>query len=183
VVLLLMASLSNVVGYQSVKSTVNDSPLFNVRTQRATNQQQNTLLSQYLGKGKMANIYFSNRNNTTELLKRVMELISKMDDSSYEQLMNLCLQKIKKDDAQRNHKANKITRLFRQLKTKPEITDQVIPKNNNLLYTMPLPAPSICYWEPGCILWVLLLELYFLIICRRTAAVACQTLFEPCNVS
>jgi hypothetical protein len=52
VVLLVVASLGNVVGYQSVKSTVNDSPLFATRTERATNQQQNTLTSQYIGMGR-----------------------------------------------------------------------------------------------------------------------------------
>ena len=53
VVLLVLGSLTNVVGYQSVKSTtVNDSPLFNMRTQRATNHEQNILTFQYLGMGK-----------------------------------------------------------------------------------------------------------------------------------
>ena len=58
VVLLVLGSLSNVVGYQSVKSTVNDSPLFQTRTQRATNQQQNIITSQYLGKGKGNLLHF-----------------------------------------------------------------------------------------------------------------------------
>ena len=53
VVLLVMGSLSNVVGYQSVKSTVNDSPLFSMRTQRAINMDGRRLLtSEYLGKGE-----------------------------------------------------------------------------------------------------------------------------------
>ena len=34
VVLLMRGSLTNVVGYQSVKSTVNDSPLFQTRMQK-----------------------------------------------------------------------------------------------------------------------------------------------------
>ncbi|MCJ7698445.1 MAG: hypothetical protein MUO73_08980 [Thermoplasmata archaeon] len=53
VVLLVLGSLTNVVGYQSVKSTVlSDSPLFSVRTKRAINQVGgDTLTFNYLGKG------------------------------------------------------------------------------------------------------------------------------------
>ncbi len=60
-ILLVLGSLTNVVGYQSVKSTVNDSPLFQTRTQRATNQQRNFITSQYLGKGKTGNLFLSQR--------------------------------------------------------------------------------------------------------------------------
>ena len=57
VVILVLGSLSNEVVYQSEKSTnVNDSPLFTTRTQRATNQHQNIITSQYLGKG-IGNLY------------------------------------------------------------------------------------------------------------------------------
>ncbi len=53
VVLLVLVSLSNVVGYQSVKSTmVNDSPLFRIRTQRIIHQQGNMKTSQYPEEGK-----------------------------------------------------------------------------------------------------------------------------------
>jgi len=53
VVLLVIASLTNVVGYQSVKSTaLSDSPLFRIRTQRTIHQQRNMITSQYLGEGK-----------------------------------------------------------------------------------------------------------------------------------
>jgi len=53
VVLLVMGSLSNVVGYQSVKSsTVNDSPLFKTRTQRMLHHRQTMITTHYLGEGK-----------------------------------------------------------------------------------------------------------------------------------
>jgi hypothetical protein len=83
VVLLVLGSLSNVVGYQTVMSTsVNDSPLFQTRTQKATNQQQNSINPQYLFYyafvwgyyEKMAkdiyffNIWNSNTNDTINVL-------------------------------------------------------------------------------------------------------------------
>ena len=52
VVLLVLGSLSNAVGYQSVKSTVNDSPLFRIKLQRLFHDQQNKITYRYLGGGK-----------------------------------------------------------------------------------------------------------------------------------
>jgi len=52
VVLLVLGSLSNVVGYQSVKSTVTDSPLFRVKIQRFLHNQPNKITYRYLGEGK-----------------------------------------------------------------------------------------------------------------------------------
>ena len=53
VVLLVMGSLTNVVGYQSVKSTtMSDSPLFCIRSQRILHHKQNMITTQYLGQEK-----------------------------------------------------------------------------------------------------------------------------------
>jgi hypothetical protein len=52
VVLLVLGSLSNVVGYQSATSTsTTKSPLFSIRTQKAINKGSNILTSNYLGQG------------------------------------------------------------------------------------------------------------------------------------
>src|SRR5512136_1622086 len=96
-VLLVLGSLSNVVGYQSVKTTVNDSPLFQTRTQRATNQQQNILTSQYLGMEKGNLWQFPIRDSRTERIKKAINIISKMDDKTFERFTELCIQRIKQD--------------------------------------------------------------------------------------
>jgi len=88
VILLVLGSLSNVVGYQAVNSTaVNDSPLFKTRTQRATEQQQNILTAQYLGKGKGKLLYFPMRDNKTEVLKNFFDSIKKMDDATFQRFL------------------------------------------------------------------------------------------------
>jgi len=87
VVLLVLGSLTNVVGYQSVKSTtVNDSPLFQTRTQRATNQQQNIVTSQYLGMGKETHIYLPDRDKRIESINIILNYIKRMDDKSLRRL-------------------------------------------------------------------------------------------------
>jgi len=96
VVLLILGSLSNVVGYQSVKSSaMNESPLFIIRTQRATSQQQNIITSRYLGKGNGNLLYFPLRNNKTELLKNIFESIKKMDDATFQRFLILIKQHLR----------------------------------------------------------------------------------------
>ncbi|MBE3093907.1 MAG: hypothetical protein IMZ52_02665 [Actinobacteria bacterium] len=97
VVLLILGSLTNVVGYQSVQSSgVNESPLFFVRTKRAINQEsKDTITSNYLGKGNGNLLYFPLRNNKTELLKNIFESIKKMDDATFQRFLILIKQHLR----------------------------------------------------------------------------------------
>ena len=96
VVLLVLGSLTNVVGYQTVKSTaVNESPLFSLRTQKANNYLNNVISSQYLGKGKDSLLQFPIRDNKTELLKTVFESIKNMDDATFQRFLVLLRQCLK----------------------------------------------------------------------------------------
>ena len=96
VVLLVLGSLSNVVGYQSAQSSgVNESPLFSIRTQKANNHLKNVISSHYLGKGTDALLQFPIRNNKTELLKTVFESIKKMDDATFQKLLSSIKQRLK----------------------------------------------------------------------------------------
>jgi hypothetical protein len=88
VVLLVMGSLSNVVGYQSVKSTVNDSPLFNVRTQRASNQQIGIFKSDYLGKGRETNLDISRKDIKEEYIDKIINFFIRMDAESFNKFVN-----------------------------------------------------------------------------------------------
>jgi len=160
VVLLVLGSLTNVVGYQSVKSTaVNDSPLFKTRTHKAINQQQNIITSQYLGMGKGTLLQFPTRDNKTESLKKVIEFISNMDDKTFSQFTELCIQRVRQDSSLRNINHNEIVQALYLLKTKPEtIINSFINRNNQnitsseyyTIYNL-FPGCTINNWFPGCI--------------------------------
>jgi hypothetical protein len=119
VVLLILGSLSNVVGYQSVKSTVvNDSPLYSVRTQRATEQQQNILTSRYLGKENGNLLYFPVRDNKSESLKNFFESIKKMDDATFQKFLTFVKQHILEttslNERQLHEIKNELTKIRKQ---------------------------------------------------------------------
>jgi hypothetical protein len=149
VVLLVLASLGNVVGYQSVKSTVNDSPLFETRTQRATNQQQNTLTSQYIGMGRGTFLQFSIRDSQIEQLKKAIEIVSKMDDTTFARLTDLCIQRVRQDDSLKDTNPNEIKQMLQTLRTKPEI---ILNSFSNRNEPGTISFITVCPWFPGCIL-------------------------------
>ena len=122
VVLLVVGSLTNVVGYQSVQSSgVNESPLFSIRTQRATNQQQNILTSQYLGMGKGNLLQFPFRDNRTEQMKKAIDIISKMGDKTFAQFIELCIKKARQDNTLQGISDYQIVQALLLLKTNPKV--------------------------------------------------------------
>jgi len=156
VVLLVLGSLSNVVGYQSVKSTtVSDSPLFQTRTQRATNQQQNSITSQYLGMSKESFLQFPFRDDKTEQLKKVIDIISKMDEKTFERFTELCIRRARQDNNLREINSNDIIRALILLRTEPRMVMNSIVIRNNQDKTAS-PSNTLCHPIPGCIfIWVI----------------------------
>ena len=149
VIILILTSLTNVVGYQSVKSIENDSPLFQTRTQRATNQQQNTFTSQYLGMGKKSHLPFPFGDNRIEQLNKVIDIISNMDDTTFARFIELYIQKVRQDTTLKHTNSAKIIQALHLLKTKPEIIINSFTNRNNQ-EILPTYDPTFCAWFPGC---------------------------------
>jgi hypothetical protein len=184
-ILLVLGSLTNVVGYQSVKSTVNDSPLFQTRTQRATNQQQNSITSQYLGMGKGILFQFPMRDNRTESLIKAIEYIGKMDDETYERFTERCIQRIQQDKSLKDANSTNIMKALILIKTKPTLIIYSLMNRNNQKITSGIVI-SICdHWFPGCILidiltfmWITFILIWDTVwagetLCRVTCAAEC----------
>jgi len=181
VILLILTSLSNVVGYQTVKSTVNDSPLFQTRTQRATNQQQNLLTSQYIGMDRGNPLQFPLRDNRTEQLKKVIDIISKMDDTTFTQFTELCIQKARQDDTLRGICRFQITQVLHLLKINPDAIMNFITEKDNLNMTsgyLTCDIPIVCLgflllWPIWSLIWFIFVELPGLLF--PTHAYSCRS--------
>jgi hypothetical protein len=157
VVLLILGSLSNVVGYQSIQSSgVDDSPLFSVRTQRATNQQQNTITSLYIGKGMKASIQFPRRDNKTELVIKAIKDISKMDEETFTRFTVLCIQ-AQHNTNFNNANTNEIRQALQLLRIKPDIIIDLLMNRNKLNIT--IKFPKICFIRD-----IIIIIYYFVLI-------------------
>jgi hypothetical protein len=152
VILLILTSLTDVVGYQSVQSSdVNFSPLFSVRTQRATNQRQNILTSHYLGKGRY-NMPFPLRDSRTAMIQRFIEQIRSMDNDTFNRFIDNAVNRINHKDNLKGIGATELINGLRQLK---ESSHNIIvykdKKEGRRAVTYSEFAPTIC-WFPGCLL-------------------------------
>ncbi len=150
-IFLILSSFSNVVGYQSVKSVVsNDSPLFRTKTQNAINQQPNVITFRYLGKGEKNSLYFPMRDNRTELFKRTVEYINKMDNNEFSHFKALFIQKVKQEKISCDTNPDEITQILQLLRKKSEIIKHIIINKNYKAITS-FDFYTICHWIPGCI--------------------------------
>jgi len=187
VVLLVLGSLSNVVGYQSVKSTtVNDSPLFQTRTQRATNSQQNIITTKYLGIGNVNQLQFPTRDDNTESMIKAIRIIDQMDNKTYTRFTEWCIQKIGTDTSTRDMNPIEILQSLFLVKAKPQIIINFLLDKNDQDITSGV-IRSICHdWFPGCIAFsilsyilesivILLSIIYFKFISY------CSDTYSPCG--
>ena len=82
-VVLVLAGLSPVVGYNSVESGVKDSPLFHLRTQRAIDKGQNIQTCTYLGKGIATDILFPRQDSSAKMVQRVINRLRSMEEEEF----------------------------------------------------------------------------------------------------
>ena len=156
VVLLVLGSLSNVVGYTSVKSTVNDSPLFQTRTQRATNQQQTIITFDYVGNEKNT-LIIPPQASQIENIQKIIDKIRQMDDNTFHLFTELCVKKIKQEKSFQNINPNDIVKtlvLIKKQSSSYPLLQQI--KIQNEWDTINLY--TVCFWFPGCLLYLILVS-------------------------
>ncbi len=178
VVLLVLASLSNVVGYQSIKSTaVNDSPLFSVRTKRAINEENKSILTfNYLGKGQYP-ILIPQRDNEAELVRKFIDKIRAMDDDTFNKFIGTIINQINHRDNLKDIDVKESIKGLRQLRENPQ-NNIVYKETDNANRTYFHDFYITACWFPGCIIFlvfwfiiVIILNIIFLTV--QTCSAIC----------
>jgi len=160
VVVLVLTSFSPVVGYNSVELSVKESPLFNVRTKRAINEESEILTCNYLRKGQLMS--FPQRNSKTALIQKAINKISIMDDTAFNRFTKLIINRAYQDERIKNEDIGEIVPALNLLRNNP---DEV---NKYIIYgDKSLTGYYFCTindnWIPGCFI-LFLLEILFIII-------------------
>lgn len=138
-------SLTSVVGYQGVEYSLKESPLFNVRSGRAINEDSGEFFYDYVGNGNTSNLLIPDRDKEEVSMQRLIDKIIKMDDETFNQLINLIINKVKQDNKFKNEiDETAMIDLFK-LRNNP----QIINKNYDKQDTTFEPIPTIC-WFPFC---------------------------------
>lgn len=151
VILIILASYSNVVGYDAFTShPLNESPLFTIRKQNAFNQnEENRIISEYLGKGENIPIMISKRTDNLEKVQDVIYRIKLMDDNTFKIFVKTVFYKLSQQGKNDDLESDEIINELYQLRS----TSKIIERKN--LYADGdrtwLATPTFC-WFPGCIL-------------------------------
>ncbi len=173
VVLLVLGSLSNVVGHQSVKSTpVNDSPFFSIRTNRATRNEDNRVITlDYLGRGLNV-LSFPLRNNNTKDNQKSIDELRTMGQSKFNRFVSYVVNLIKHKDRLKDITIKDLINGLNYLRERKQniIVDK--ESNDNRITYFYNFVPTLC-WFPSCFIcltiaftvaYALLIILFFSII-------------------
>ncbi len=137
VAILIGVSFTSVVGYNSIESDKKLSPLFNIRTSRAVDKDSKDLSCEYVGKGEEINILIPKIDNNKALIQEVIDRIRKMDDKTYDELIDLLIQHIQEKDDFQDYTKEEISLFINQLENRRPPT----------LYTCMLDPPLFCFSE------------------------------------
>jgi len=165
VVILILVSFTGVVGYQTTKSSniAKASPLFTVRTSRAIDEESKGLSCDYVGKGEDITISLPTYNNRNTQLQKVIDVISKMDDTIFKGFLNLIINQIQKDDEQEDVNINEIINTVYQVRNHPDRIIFDYTAQNSPVTWGGVFLSTVC-WTPGCYILSLILILVYVLL-------------------
>jgi hypothetical protein len=91
VTVLIGVSFTSVVGYRSIASDVKASPLFNIRSIRAIDEESEELSCDYVGEGELSKISIPKRDNKTIIIQGILDRISKMSDKTFNRFIDFVI--------------------------------------------------------------------------------------------
>jgi hypothetical protein len=106
--LLIGVSFTSVVGYKSVESDVKISPLFNIRSSRAVDKENDGLTTDYVGKGEESVLSIPGREGKTVLIQKFIENIRMMDEQKFDNFIDIIKKEIVKNDKLRDNDIPKL---------------------------------------------------------------------------
>lgn len=155
-IVIVIAGLSPVVGYNSVESSAKESPLFGIRTRRAINEEQEGLIYNYLRKGEL--MPFPTRDGGNIITQRVLDRISKMNDNAFNKFIDLVIHYLGKSQ---DIDTQEIIKTLHQIRESPsDVKIHISDGEDNRLATEGCPYDTLGgNWIPECwrdVLWFII---------------------------
>ena len=163
-ILIVMTTFTSVVGFHTTQSTsLNNSPLFTIRTQRAINSiEDQIIVSDYFGKTKTTAIPFPQQNTTLLQFQQAVDGISRMDDQTFNAFVDATMDTLLKTNTIDNDDISMIKELFQFVRDNPEDAKKYPFDLRKHSYTIGCPPPTFDETPELC--FALFVFLVFLII-------------------
>jgi len=166
VTVLIGVSFTSVVGYGSIESDIKASPLFNIRSNRATDEESKDLSCEYVGKGEKSILLIPKREGRTASfykVKRFIDIIIKMDDKKFNWFKGFIISRMKQNKLS-DFNNKEIVNELNQLRNNQEVRD-ILLLNANSPQRPSIDTPCTPYDpKPGCLLLNLIIIIFLLII-------------------
>ena len=152
VAILILVSFTNVVSVQSTTSdSVNESPLFCIRTKKTIDEENLGVLTlNYLGKENNLKLFIPSSNNEKVLLRKAIDRLQGMDDVTFTKFLENVLRWLTTQDRYKDVNVPQLIFTLYQIKENPEIFGQYLANDNDDLTEGSVPTEDI--WFPGCYL-------------------------------
>jgi hypothetical protein len=112
--ILIGISFTSVVGYRSVVSDVNVSPLFTIRSSRAIDEECREFSCDYVGNWDSINLLFPEKEKVS--FQKIIDVVQSMDDETFNEFITLLLSQIQKEQQFNCKNLNQIKEAFYQFK-------------------------------------------------------------------
>ncbi len=190
VTVLIGVSFTSVVGYRSGASDVKASPLFNIRTSRAIDEESEELSCEYVGKGEDVDLIISPGDNELKLIRKLIEKIQSMDEETFTKFMNHIIENLDKINKTDIGNTQEIIEAIYKLRTNSEDYEiKSIPAQITGMFWECTWKEN--YWYPGCILFSLIdaiiyyfifLPIWFITWIFRLNTIGPKITFCTCNL-
>jgi hypothetical protein len=136
--LLVGVSFTSVVGYRSVESNIGVSPLFNIRSSRAIDEESKDLISDYVGKNNEIFYKFPNtrQDNDKKKIISIIEIISLMNDDDFEKLCKKITYKMINNMGFLRTYRRELINVIKELRNNPELCNIYLDEKTDNDFTL-----------------------------------------------
>lgn len=164
VFILVGVSFTSTIGVSHVTSDMKISPLFEIRRQRITDDETKAIEPDYIGMHNRLVIPLPPINDTSELLKRCILLLNRMDEKTFDTFVDVFRSHLTKNNMDEKYSEEELSIFLNQLKNKNK--ENTHPPT---IYTCFMYEPFYCFgeWIRALLRFIILLPVY-LIACLIT---------------
>jgi len=145
VAILLGVSFTSVVGYSNTKSKMIESPLYNLRTNRAIENSEDVTTCDFVGKGKASTVDIPMPDSGTGLIKHIIDRFSKMNYEAFNNFIALAIKRIKHSEKGKYVNIGELLTAFYLIRANPEKLKNYIKNENDGILVDEFTSGELCW--------------------------------------
>ncbi len=143
IALLIVATLTSVVGYKSDETNEKESPLFDIRIKNIIQKDSENFNYNYIGNNKDLPIFFPIKDRSIKAFQKAIDRISKMNDQTFSRFVKKACNKLCDSNAVADEDLPKVKDLFNFIRNNPVDAKKYPFDMKKHSYTIGCPPPTL----------------------------------------